>query len=276
MLPLSQTSALVLVCDNISYQSPKSKEFLSHLDLSAGQKMYKKIQHLKPHLDEVIPNRKYIIHNFIRSLLRKRETQVITLACGWDPLFVKLYEEFPNNPFFGIDCESIKLQRNLVQKIIPHSRIFYIHENISSIDKLIAKLKQSSWNPNKAIGLIVEGISYYIPQESFWRSLKALKANIKSECFICGDFLIDWRREEVSALTKKMGLDIFEMIKKTCHHSYYTYTKENFTDNLKKAGFDKIKLWTQDEIQKKRTGQPEPWKIGEGHIYLFTAKSRRS
>ena len=101
MLSLSQTSALVLVCDKISYQSPKSKEFLSHLDLSAGQKMYDKIKHLKPHLDEIIPNRKFIIHNYVRKRIKERETQILSLACGWDPIFVKLHEEFSNNSFFG-------------------------------------------------------------------------------------------------------------------------------------------------------------------------------
>ena len=273
MLPLSQTSALVLVCDNISYQSPKSKEFLSHLDLSAGQKMYNKIQHLKPHLDEIIPNRKYIIHNYIRQIIKEEETQILTLACGWDPILVKLHEEFPNNSFFGVDNESISLQQELTQKIMPHSRIFYIHEDIGSIDKLINKLKQNQWDFNKTTCLIVEGISYYIPPQSFWSNLKALKENINAKCFICGDFLVDWNQQKVSALTQKIGLGIFEMIKKTCHHNYYTYTKNYFEENLKKLSFKKIKTWTQDEIQKKRTGKPEPWKKGEGHIYLFSAES---
>ena len=100
--PLSQTSALVLICDNNkSYQSPKSKEFLSHLDLSEGQKMYNKIQHLKPHLDEIIPNRKFLIHNYIRKILKEHKSgvQVLTLACGWDPLLVKMSEEFPQTFF---------------------------------------------------------------------------------------------------------------------------------------------------------------------------------
>ena len=273
MLSLSQTSALVLVCDNVSYQGPKSKEFLSHLDLSAGKKMYEKINQLKPHLDEVIPNRKYIIHNYITSLLKKEETQIISLACGWDPIFVKLNERFPNNSFFGIDSESIKLQQKLVQKIMPHSHIHYINEDISHSEKLIDKLKQNNWSPNKPTCLVVEGISYYIPPEVFWKSLKALKESIKSDCFICGDFLIDWKIEKVSALTKKMGLGIFEMIKETCHHNYYTYTKDQFTEHLKDLSFSNIEVWTQDEIQKQRTGLPDPWRKEEGHIYLFTAKS---
>ncbi|MDE0091928.1 MAG: class I SAM-dependent methyltransferase [Oligoflexia bacterium] len=273
MFPLSQTSALVLVCDRISYQSPKTKEFLSYLDLSAGQKMYNKIQHLKPHLDEIIPNRKFIIHNYIRKIIKEGETQIINLACGWDPILVKMQEEFPKNSFFGLDNESITLQKKLVQKIMPHSRIFYINEDIKAVDKLINKLKQNSWTPKKPTCLIIEGISYYIPPNIFWNSLKALKENIKAECFICGDFLVDWEQQKVSSLSKKIGLDIFEMIKETCHHNYYPYTKDHLIENLKNLSFEKIEVRTQDEIQEKRTGISDPWKKEEGHIYVFSAKS---
>ncbi|MCY4321911.1 MAG: class I SAM-dependent methyltransferase [Bdellovibrionaceae bacterium] len=272
MFPLSQTSALVLICDNISYKSPKSKEFLAHLDLSAGQIMYDKIRHLKPHLDEIIPNRKYIVHNYIRQII-KEETQIITLACGWDPMLIKMSEEFPKNSFFGIDSESINVQQKLVQQIKPNSNIFYIQEDISCIDKLIGKLKQKNWNPQKTTCLIVEGISYYIHPEPFWSSLKTLKENIKADCFICGDFLINWKEEEVSNLTKKVGSGIFEMIKKNCNHNYYNYKKADFIEKVKKLGFNKIKIWTQDEIQKQRTGTREPWKNGDGHIYLFSGES---
>ena len=273
MLSLSQTSSLVLVCDNVSYQSPKSKEFLSHLNLSAGQNMYNKIQHLKPHLDEIIPNRKFIIHNYIRDSLKNKDIQTLTLACGWDPVLVKMQEEFPNNSFFGVDSESIELQQKLVKKIMPSSHIFYINEDISSIDSLLDKLKKSGWSPDKATCLVVEGISYYIPHGSFWNSLKALKESIKAPCFMCGDFLVNWKEQKVSPLSKKLGLGIFEMIKETCQHNYYTYTKNKMEEKLKELSFQNINFWTQDEVQKKRTGSPEPWKKGEGHIWMFSAQS---
>ena len=92
-IPLSQTSALVLICDNnTSYQSPKAKEFLSHLDLSEGQKMYNKIQHLKPHLDEIIPNRKFLIHNYIRKILKEHK-----IACSGSYIGLWLGSSFSQN-----------------------------------------------------------------------------------------------------------------------------------------------------------------------------------
>ena len=276
MLPLSQTSALVLVCDRKSYQSPKAKEFLSHLDLSEGQKMYDKVRHLQPHLDEIIPNRKFIIHNYIRKVIKEGETQILTLACGWDPMLIKMYEEFPNNSFFGVDSESIILQQNLVQKILPLSRIFYINADINSSHELIEQLKQNGWVADKPTCLVVEGISYYIPPDSFWSSLKSLKESIKSKCFICGDFLVDWNQQEVSPLSKKIGLGIFEMIKETCHHNYYTYTKDRLEKSLKELSFDKIEFWTQAEMQEQRTGNSSPWLNGEGHIYAFSAESNQN
>ena len=80
--------------------------------------MYDKIRHLKPHLDETITNRKFIIHNYIRKTLKenKSSVQVLVMACGWDPVLVKLNEEFPKHSFFGVDNVSIQLQKKIIQE----------------------------------------------------------------------------------------------------------------------------------------------------------------
>ena len=132
-VPLSQTSAFVLVCDkNQSYQSLKSKEFLSSLDLSEGQKMYNKMTYLNPHLDEMIPNRKFFIHNYIRQILKKykSEVQVLVLACGWDPILIKMNEEFSENRFFGVDSESVRLNSSQFKKSCL-ALLFFILKQIS-------------------------------------------------------------------------------------------------------------------------------------------------
>lgn len=273
--PLSQTSALVLICDKKqSYQSPKSKEFLSHLDLSKGQEMYNKIQHLRPHLDEVIPNRKFLIHNYIREILRKspQKIQVLTMACGWDPILVKMSEEFPKHSFFGVDSESIKIQEQLIQKISPQANIFYINADITNSEQLLKNLLLKGWNKDQASCILLEGISYYIEPQKFWRTLHILKENIKSNCFICGDFLVDWTRQKISTVSKNLATTIFDMIKKDCFQNYYSYTSQDIQKNLSALNFSQIQFFTQDEIQKQRTESPLPWNSGEGHIQLFTAR----
>ncbi len=277
MNPLSQTSALVLACDKgKSYPSSKAKEFLSHLDLSKGQSLYDKIRHLQPHLDEVIPNRKFLIHNYIRKILKESgaSAQVLTLACGWDPFLIKMSEEFPKNRFFGVDSESVELQERLAQKIMPDAPIFYIHADIANVKHLIQQLSAKGWSGERATCIIVEGISYYIPPKIFWESLSLLKRSIQADCFICGDFLLDWTQQEVSQVSQKLAVEIFDMIKEACSQNYYLSATRQMRSHLHRLGFSKIHFFTQDQMQKRRAGSSWPWKAGEGHIQLFTAQHK--
>ena len=297
-IPLSQTSSLVLICDQgKSYQSPEVKKFLSRLDLSEGRKMYRKIEYLKPHLDEVIPNRKFLIHNHIRNILRQDRppvqvpqdrvarpaqvgnilrqdrppVQVLSLACGWDPVLLKMSREFPTHRFFGVDNESVQTQKRLIKEIAPRAQIFYIKANITDTKQMIKKLSKAGWKNHHPTLLLVEGISYYIPPKIFWTTLKTLKQHIKADCHVCGDFLIDWKKQKISPLSQKLAMMIFDMIKTVCSQEYYPYTVRQINQKLKYAGFSKIKFFTQSEIQKQRTGAIHPWKKEEGHIQLFTA-----
>ena len=276
-IPLSQTSALVLVCDkNTSYKSPKSKEFLSYLDLSKGQNMYNKIQHLQPHLDEIIPNRKFIIHNYIQKTLKeiKKPVQTLILACGWDPILVKMSEKFPEHSFFGVDSESVQLQKQLIQKITPHSSIFYLNANITHPQQLIQKLSAKGWKKTQPTCIVIEGIIYYIPPEVFWESLRTIKQNVQADCFICGDFLVDWTKQNISKTSQNLALDIFNMIKETCSQDYYLYTTKQIQNYLKWLDFSQIQFFTQDQVQNQRKGNPAPWKEKEGHIQIFTAQNK--
>jgi len=273
---LSQTSALVLVCDkNTSYKSPKAKQFISHLDLSKGQEMYNKIQHLRPHIDEVIPNRKFLIHNYLRKILKKYPPpfQVLSLACGWDPILIKMSEEFPYHSFFGVDNESVKVQEKLVKQIMPKSPIYYLQVDITQTKQLLNLLQNKGWNNKHPTFLIVEGISYYIQKNIFWKSLSTLQKNLQSDCFICGDFLIDWKKQKVSDISEKLAFTIFNMIKITCSQDYYTYTSKSIENHLKEMNFSDIQFFTQGEIQKQRTKDIKPWEQKQdGHICLFTAQ----
>ena len=274
LIPLSQTSALVLVCDqNTSYKNPKAKEFLSHLNLSEGQKMYNKVQHLKPYVDEIIPNRKFLIHSYIRKVLTRSKSpaQVLILGCGWDPILVEIGEEFPEHSVFGVDSGSVEFQETLIKKMALQSPIFYLKANITNIKQLVQKLTKKGWKKEKPTCIVVEGIIYYIPLEVFWNSLRELKQNIKADCFICGDFLIDGKKQKLSTVSQNLGSTIFNMIKEACSQDYYSTTEEQVKKQLKRIGFSNIQFFTQADLQKKRKGTIEPWKEKEGHICLFTA-----
>ncbi len=273
-VPLSETSSFVLVCDGgINYPNKKAKEFLSHLDLSKGRKMSDKVRHLQPYINESIRNRKFIIHNFIRQKLKSGYKQVLFLACGWDPVLIQLSSEFPNLSFFGVDSESVDLQKKLAQKILPRASIFYHRANITDPKILIKQLLKKGWRRDCPSGLIIEGITYYIPPKKFWESLKILKQNILPNAFICGDFLVDGGRQKISKIYQDLSLELFDMIQKTCRQDYYSYTTKQIQKCLEALDFSSIQFFTQDELQKKRTGRPKPWGKNDGHLQIFTAIS---
>ncbi len=273
-IPLSETSAFVLVCDKVSYQSVKTRQFLSHLDCSAGRKMYDKVQHLKPHVDEIIPNRKFLIHQSIQQAFtkyRQQEVQVLVLACGWDAILVKLYEEFPRATFFGVDNESVNNQHSLVQKIVPKARIVYIQEDITHPLKLLTKLKAKGLSHSTPTYIVTEGISCYITESVFWHTVSQLVSSMQSDIFIAGDFLIDNSQIKNSPVSLRMSTDIFNMIQTECDVPYYSYTTEAIQKHLQLMGFSGIQLFSQYDIQKQRTGAYLPWTDKDkGHIYCFT------
>ena len=240
--------------------------------------MYNKVQHLKPHLDEFVPNRKFLIHNYIRGILKNHTApvQILSLACGWDPILVKMSEEFPQHSFFGVDNESVQIQKDLIHKIMPQSKIFYLKTNITDSKKLAQKLTDEGWKSDQPSCIILEGIIYYIPSKILWDSLKKFRQNIQADCFLCGDFLIDWKEQNISSLSQNLGEGIFNMIKSTCSQNYYPITTKQIQTNLENISFSNIQFFTQSEIQKQRKGQIHPWKENEGHVCLFTAESRQT
>jgi len=275
-IPLSETSALVLVCDRgISYQSPKARQFLSHLDLSKGHRMYNKIKELSPYIDEVIPNRKWIIHNYIREVIKKNNTpiQTLILACGWDPVMIKMSEEFPTHFFFGVDSEELGLSSRLTTNLLPQSHIYYLRANLTQPESLLLNLLAKGWKSQVPTCLVVEGITYYIPKKPLWHTLKTLKNNTRSKLYICGDFLVNGEKEKLSDTGIKLGRTIFDMIKESCAlEDYYSYTRQEIIDQLKMLDFTDICFFNQDEIQTKRTGKNKVWEKSDSYIQLFTTQ----
>ena len=272
-VPLSQSSAFVLVCDKgQSYKTNLAKEFLSSLDLSEGKKMYDKTLHLQPRLNESIYNRKFFIHNFIKKNLKAKPlTQVLVLACGWDPLLLELSEEFPHSSFFGVDSESVDLQKQWIQKIKPVAPVCYLCMDLTHSHQLIEALSKKGWKTNQASLIVIEGISYYISPNLFWNSIKNLKQSFNSEVCICGDFLVNV--QNLSQTARKFSKDLFDRIKKTYSKDYFSYTEQEIKKNLEDLKFSTIQFFKQADIQKQRTGTSKPWGKKDSHIQLFCAQN---
>ena len=271
---LSDTSALVLVMDKgKSYPGPLAKKFLSRLDLSQGRELYQKMQHLNPWLDTIVPNRKWVIHNFIRRLLKQENaTQVLVLGCGWDPLLLQMSQEFPKTRFFGVDSESLAPQKKIIRELSPKAPIFYIQKDLNDIQGVLKALVSAGWQPNQPTCLVLEGIIYYIPPTVFWRNIKKLMQPMSANCFICGDISLDSKKTKITKRSHQIRIEVFEIIKEQCSHNYHLYGRKQIRSLLLELGCSGIHLWTEGEIQQQRTGKCYPWKPKEGPILVFTTQ----
>ncbi len=236
--------------------------------------MYEKLRHLSPYIKDVITNRKFVIHNCIKDMIENQKNcQVLILACGWDPVMIKMSSQFPENFFFGVDSESIELQQKLAKKILPQANIFYLKINIINAEDLIKKLLLAGWNPIQPLCVVAEGISYYVPKEPFWNVIKHLRQRAESNFSICGDFLLDIKKVNLSKIGKQISREVFGMIKRECSLTdYYSYTKDQIQRELQKLDLQNIAFFEQNQIQKNRTEKSQPWKEGDSYIQMFVAK----
>ena len=257
---LLETSALVLLCDKgLSYQTPLSKKFLSYLDLSSGESIYKSYSNYYPKINHVIHSRKYIVHKSCSNFLKTYgdSSQLIFLACGFDPVLIKMQELFPKNKIFGIDNE-VKEVEKLTQTILPQSFISYIQSDIQDYTSMIQKLIQKGWDPSRPTGVVIEGIIYYVPPSFFWSNLLAIKKLTSSSFFICGDFLLPLDTRFISKESLEMGKFVFETIKKKCQiKDYYTCSFEDMKEKLKSLGFSQPSFYLFEDIQKERLGSSQ-------------------
>ena len=273
---LSETSALVLIYDGgDSYQTPKSRAFYNRLDLTPGQSLYRKLSHLS-HIDRVIKGRKYSIHGFLKRFLKNSgpSAQVIVFGCGWDPVLVKMSEKFPENFFIGVD-RNIDGQEELVRDISPESRISYMEWDMAHSKDLLRGLREKGWNPDQPLCVVLEGIIYYVPPDSLWKTVSSLKNNSSSYFSLAGDYLVDLKNKDLTPRAKKMGYDIFETIKRDCGlETYYMYSRDKLRKkalSLKYSSVDFLDIHTMEIRQKgvaKFQGQ------NDCHIELFFASDQ--
>ena len=244
------------------------------MDTSKGEDFFNDLQKVCPFgslVKEAITNRKFFIHKYVQNFLNKKpKAQVIVLACGLDPIMLKLSETHKWASFFGVDRGPVHLQEELVQKISPGSNISFIQGRIEDHAALIQKLLEKGWNPRLPTCLVLEGIIYYVPEEAFWGTLEQIKSCMQNDLFMVGDFLIDWEKENVSPRGKLIGKHVFDLVKSSCSLSgYYSYTLDRVKEKLLDLSFSNIHFSNLKDVQYSRTGDSQPWEKGDSYIHFF-------
>jgi len=173
-IPATSTCVLSLLSQN-SYQGRAAKAFMKKLDLSSGAPI---LAHFEDLLDEIqveILNRRHGVEKCCYEYLSENPSaQVIHLGCGLDPLPMDLAECYPEASFFDVDMAHRGLKER-INKQIGGPDVNLMTADLTDIPIVLSELNRAGWNLNIATLLVSEGISYYIPKESYRDLLRCLQ-----------------------------------------------------------------------------------------------------
>jgi hypothetical protein len=171
MLKLSSTSALVLLwARQECYPSENARNYLSLLDLSAGNALYEQCQQICSYYGEVIKNRKFGVFDLINKCLAEPIgiQQIVIAGAGLDALGIEVVTHYPEVTVFELDISNMDIKTSLFSKIenAGHPNIACINADLSDADGTYTKLIDHGWNQGIPTLLIMEGISYYLDPNS--------------------------------------------------------------------------------------------------------------
>ncbi len=264
---LSPTSALVLLwTDKDSSAHPNTSQYLESIDLTEGQALVRDYEKIWPSYSQVITNRKYAIKklafDFLFSCLSNnsstnsgiddssKNSQVIILAAGLDPLSIEIASMFPKTSVFDVDLDNMDTKKNLLNQI---NNIQCLTADITDTEILREKLCHAGWNSNLPTLLIAEGISYYIKSDDLWKIIDSFKSHNHRNALIL-ESLIPF--ELVNDRFRYIPKKIFESLSTDFHLNQIThYTQESIVDQLSQISGQLKNILSLKEIEKTRLGE---------------------
>ena len=173
---LSHTSAFVLLLlGSEIFKTALARNFLSKLDLSAGQALYDQSMAFWPHYDQIIKNRKFAVLKLVETLLLegKLPHQIVIAAAGMDAMGLEIASRYPGATVYELD-EAFMTEK---KKLSPHERVHYITSDLTRSETCLEALKEIGWQANQPSLMIYEGISYYISQQQTKTLTNAVSPN---------------------------------------------------------------------------------------------------
>jgi O-methyltransferase involved in polyketide biosynthesis len=226
MTKLSDTSALVLLwAQQECYQTEQARQYLGQLDLEEGRVLYEQCRAVWPYYDEVIKNRKVGVLSLIEKCCSGKigGQQLIIVGAGLDALGIEVAERYPHITVFELDQDNMEFKSCLFDNLWDESKgnLRCIKIDILDDSALYGRLADHGWSSKKPTILVMEGISYYLPEES----IRKMALIIQPE-WIVFEFLKQER--DISADRRDIPQKVFDIISDQCgspHIGRYDYSK---------------------------------------------------
>lgn len=259
-MKISASSALVMNwTDTRLYTGPRVRHYISSLDLSEGDGMLK---HFRPDQHymhtQTVSGRKWFMmretSGFIDAQSEKGLiSQVIIPGAGIAPFSAALAESYPTSRIFDIDLYGMEAKAQLLQP--EFSNISFITADLEDTAHWIHLLMEAGYDVSAPGIMVLEGITYYLSKTTL---LKILQWAFENRIVVIGEFGLP--PASVIEEHREYPTRVFNIIAGLSNHPGVSfYTREEFTDLARQAGFNNIRLTPMREMQVLRTGETKPF-----------------
>jgi hypothetical protein len=184
LIKLNDTAALVMSWAAPLYTEGEVGAFFNELDLSRGHTLLTRCDRVCPWYGEVIQNRKHFIRHLIECELKSSTTpyQVLIPAAGISPLALELLINHRESVARAIEVDTVGMEekRALYDLIIPDltDRVSCITLDLTSQGFSCEMLRaEAAYNAEIPTVVLLEGISYYIPEEHLRRAMAMFRSD---------------------------------------------------------------------------------------------------
>lgn len=277
-MKISATSALVLnwTAPDV-WATPAAVSYSNRLDLSESQKLLARFSEEEQYMHlQAVSNRKFFVReraiDFITLCLKKEATpQVIILAAGIAPLSIELSALFPQARIFDTDKYLMQEKEHFLEGTLPGIR--FIDCDITDLEKLDSQLRANGWDPEQPSIIIMEGITYYLPQPAL-KDILSYFAPYGAA--LAGDFALEPGIVDESA--RVLGTALFRKIKEAIEleHIQY-YEPAHFAALMQECTFSPLERTLISDIQVAFRGTATPFSGNEPcWISMFSVSTTHS
>jgi O-methyltransferase involved in polyketide biosynthesis len=277
-LELEPTAALVMDWAKDLYTTGSAASFVSHLDLSAGDRMRQECDAVCPWYPEVMMNRKWFIRYLASESIAARDDscQVLILASGKSPLALELLETCPERitAIVETDITGMQEKQKMYRAVAPEvaCKIFCVHADLyDSAGTSDAVFATGSFDPERRTVIVFEGISYYLPPAVSSRILSRFATEGRHSTVIIDSLLpCELVREDRRYISR----GIWAIIHRDCNfRNTTTYSPEEMEVMLRSAGCDQVRHHAMAEMERRRTGKNRYFlSDSDGWIRISTAR----
>ncbi len=248
---LTATSALVLLwAGEEGCRSERGRRYLSRLDLSGGRELFQRCNAIWPHYGEVIRNRKFGVRHLIESCFAGETgcAQLVIAGAGLDPLGIEAAERYPRAKVFELDQKQMGRKTRVLDDpgMAGKGSIAFIEIDLISIPGLESKLTAAGWVKSRPTALVLEGISYYLPEESLRKLARAVNPR-----WIIFEFLKE--EGEIAPGRAEIPRRVFDLIAKECELPLIR--RYNYPRAEELFGMPAVDRYGMKRLEKLRTGE---------------------